>query len=272
MLLARDSDVEEATAPGATTPDVHAVPTAEQVRTLAARIGALVTGHALLGTYDASSSQIGTVAPIASTGSRAAFAAAGKIQTGTGMSPGDYFVITAAGTIAGETATINGAAKVGDQIFYDGQEWRVVPLGNAGGTLLHGLADVNDVPVLGMVKTLPAVTAPAGTLTDGVYTVTPTGGSGTGLQLRLTVAGGAVTRSEVIDAGSNYAANDALVIPQAQVTGATADGSLTLTAANLGTGYRAAVAGEGILVRDPAIADGLPNAFKVVSGIDAGTY
>jgi hypothetical protein len=148
VKLALDTDVLEAGAPAQTTPDPLAVATAAQLKALAGEVGALATGHALLGTYDASTSGIATANAEAARGSRAGFTTAAKISSGTGAKPGDYFVVTTAGTPTGDAAAINVALKAGDQILFDGQEWRIVGIGTAGGgDLLHGLVDVNDSAV-----------------------------------------------------------------------------------------------------------------------------
>lgn len=147
VYLARATDVLETGAATATTPDPLAVATAAQLKALADRVGTLATGHALLGTYDGSTSGIKTVNPTASVGGRAGFAVAAKISAGTGMLAGDYFVVSDAGTIAGDTVNINQAVNVGDQILYDGAAWHVLAAGSAGGDTLHGLADVADSAV-----------------------------------------------------------------------------------------------------------------------------
>lgn len=280
VLLARITDLLETGSPLQTTPDPHAVPSAAQFKQLVDRVGGLLVGHVLLGTYTAAGPAaaaigIASVTPPASAGGRTGLVVGGKISGAgvTGVQPGDYFVVSEAGTIAGETQTsLNVAVKAGDQLLFDGQEWRHIPIASAGGDLLHTLGDVNDAPVPGIVETLPAVTNPPGTLTDGTYAVDPTGGAGSGLRIRIVVASNAVSRVELLDGGTGYQDGDTLTIPTAGVPGSSGDGSMTLTAANLRVGYAASIQSSGILVRDPSIADGLPGAFRLVGGLDAGTY
>lgn len=72
-----------------------------------------------------------------------------------------------------------------------------------------------------------AVTAGSG-YTNGTYTIVPTGGSGAGAEVSVTVSGGAITAATVTKPGSNYA-----TAPTVSLTslGAGTGGAVTLTIA-----------------------------------------
>jgi hypothetical protein len=153
VYLARDTDVRPTAQAGATAPDALAVATASQVKALAELVASLATGSTLLGTYDAGAAgggSIATVTAAASGGGRAGFAANAKIAAGSGMKEGDYFLVTKAGTVAGETpATLNVAMNANDHIVYDGATWHLVSSGvvAATGFAVHSASDVSDTTV-----------------------------------------------------------------------------------------------------------------------------
>jgi hypothetical protein len=152
VYLARDTDVKPAAQAGATAPDALAVATASQLKALAELVAGLATGSTSLGTYDASvgGGQVKSVTASASGGGRAGFAAGAKIQAGSGMKEGDYFLVTKAGTVAGEApASLNVAMNANDHIVYDGATWHVVSSGVVAGAAfaVHSAADVSDSTV-----------------------------------------------------------------------------------------------------------------------------
>jgi hypothetical protein len=153
VYLARDTDVRPTAQAGATAPDALAVATASQVRALAELVAGLATGSTLLGTYDAGAAGGGSIATVtagASGGGRAGFAVAAKIAAGSGMKEGDYFLVTKAGTVTGETpATLNVAMNANDHIVYDGATWHLVSSGvvAATGFAVHSASDVSDTTV-----------------------------------------------------------------------------------------------------------------------------
>jgi hypothetical protein len=123
------------------------------VKALAELVAGLATGSNLLGTYDAGAAGGGSIATVtagASGGGRAGFAVAAKIAAGSGMKEGDYFLVTKAGTVTGETpATLNVAMNANDHIVYDGATWHLVSSGVVAGAAfaVHSAADVSDTTV-----------------------------------------------------------------------------------------------------------------------------
>lgn len=187
VTLALDTAVLPATDATATTPAATDVATAAQLKAANTVIGGLVGATALLGTYDASASQVDAVGPSASVGGRTGIAAGAAIAAGGGFKAGDKFVVSTSGTVAGtEPGGLGGSAMVvGDIIMYDGANWTLLSTGTVvGGVTVHGATDVSDTNV-------------------------------------ATVAPGDV---------------------------------------------------KGILVRDGTVADGLANAYKLVSVVDLGTF
>lgn len=185
VYLARDSDVAETGAAGATTPDPLAVVKASQLKTTNDLIGGLITGATLLGTYDASASSIAHANATATAQGRAGFADGAKISAGSGQKEGDYFIVSKAGTPTGDAAPVNVALNANDHIVWTGAVWHVVASGVIASAMsIHGCGDVADAAVG------------------------------------------------------------------------------TVTAANT----------KGLLVRDSTIADGLPNAYKLVDTLDLGTF
>jgi hypothetical protein len=101
-----------------------------------------------------------------------------------------------------------------------------------GVTQLNTAGIIDTLDVSG-VSTLGITTQPTGTLTDGTYdnvSLTDDSSSGTGVVVDVTVAGGVVTTVSVVNAGTGYVVNDTLYIPSASITGATANGVVTVTA------------------------------------------
>ena len=91
-------------------------------------------------------------------------------------------------------------------------------------------ADIFDEPGDGVVSAV-AAGAYAGVGTqNGVHTVDPTGGSGSGLRVDVTIdAGGAVTGVAIVNGGVDYAQGDTVTCPAANLgTGATANLTLTI--------------------------------------------
>ena len=150
VVLARDSDITETGDAGATTNNPGGVVTAKQLRAFADQIGGLVTGSTLLGTYDASTSGIASLTAAAAAGGRGALTVAGKLSAGTGLKEGDFFVVSKAGTVAGDHAKINGTLAANDHIVYVGgaDVWHVISSGLISTPLsLHGCGDVKDATV-----------------------------------------------------------------------------------------------------------------------------
>lgn len=88
-------------------------------------------------------------------------------------------------------------------------------------------------PIPGVVTAAALGTAPAGTLTDGTYALylaPDPSGQAYGLNVNVTVSGGIVTEVDVLDGGMGYAPGDTEVLPFGQITGATANGTLQVTA------------------------------------------
>jgi len=147
VQLARDTDITETGDPAATTGNDGGVVTAKQLRGLADQIAGLVTGSTLLGTYDASTSGIASLTAAAAANGRGALANAGKLSAGTGLKEGDFFVVSKAGTPAGDAAPINVALAANDHIVYVGgaTKWHVIGSGLIATPLsLHGCGDVSD--------------------------------------------------------------------------------------------------------------------------------
>ena len=132
VYLARDTDVKPAAQTGATTPDASAVATGSQLKALAELVASLTTGATLLGTYDATGGgKIATVTAAATAGSpaRTGFAVGAKVSAGSNMREGDYFLVTKAGTVTGDAASLNTALNANDHLVYDGAQWHVVASG-----------------------------------------------------------------------------------------------------------------------------------------------
>jgi hypothetical protein len=96
--------------------------------------------------------------------------------------------------------------------------------------LNSSIINVTLPPVNG-IATVTITTQPTGTLTDGTYpnveliTVT---GTGTGAIATVVVSGGVVTTVTITAPGSGYSIGDTLGIPSADITGATANGVVTV--------------------------------------------
>lgn len=145
VYLANNSDVMETAATGQTAPDPSAVATAAQLKSLADRLAAVTTGSAQLGTYSAA----GGVVSVNANGTARGYTAGNKASAAAKTpQAGDFFLVTASGTIAGETqASLNAAVQAGDHLAYDGAIWHIVSLGAGLSQVLHGLADVSDATV-----------------------------------------------------------------------------------------------------------------------------
>ena len=92
---------------------------------------------------------------MAATGGRANLANGDPLSGATGLIAGDYFMIATAGTptgLTGAAATLNGKAfTVGDQVVYDGAEWREFTSPPPPSNTLHGLSDVDDAATAAVV-------------------------------------------------------------------------------------------------------------------------
>lgn len=150
VALARDSDISATGSTGATTNNEGGVVTAKQVRALADRLGSMVTGTTLLGTYDASTSKIASLTAAATASGRGGLSVGGKVSGGTGLTAGDFFVVSKAGTPTGDHAQVNVALAANDHIVYVGgaDQWHVIHSGLVTTPLsLHGSVDVSDTTV-----------------------------------------------------------------------------------------------------------------------------
>jgi hypothetical protein len=153
VYLARDTDVKPTGQAGATAPNSLAVATAAQVKALAELVAGLATGSTSLGTYDASAGggtiKSVTTAATAGTPARAGFTVGGKVNLGTGMKEGDYFLVVKAGTVTGDAANLNVALNANDHIVYDGATWHVVASGvvASSSSSIHSATDVSDATV-----------------------------------------------------------------------------------------------------------------------------
>ena len=148
VYLARNTDVQAGGSAGATVPDGLAVATGAQVKALATLVASLQTGSTLLGTYDASSAG-GKIASANTVAGRTGFTVNGKINAGTGMQEGDYFLVTKPGTVTGDAAPLNVALNANDHLVYDGSAWHVVASGVVASAsfTVHAASDVSDAAV-----------------------------------------------------------------------------------------------------------------------------
>lgn len=84
--------------------------------------------------------------------------------------------------------------------------------------------------VTGIAAAVALETAPAGKLTDGVYSIySPPDGQAFGLELSVTVSNGLVTSVAVLNGGNGYAVGDVESIYYAPIAGATANGTVQIT-------------------------------------------
>jgi hypothetical protein len=156
VYLARDTDVKPAAQAGATAPDALAVATASQLKALAELVAGMATGSTSLGTFDAAAGTIKSVTSSATGGTppRAGFAVGAKISAGSNMKEGDYFLVTKAGTVTGETGAsatnLNVAMNANDHIVFDGATWHVVSSGvvASSSASIHSCTDVSDGTVV----------------------------------------------------------------------------------------------------------------------------
>ena len=148
VYLARNTDVQAGGSAGATVPDGLAVATGAQVKALATLVASLQTGSTLLGTYDASSGG-GKIASANTVAGRVGFTVNAKINVGTGMQEGDYFLVTKPGTVTGDAAPLNVALNANDHLVYDGSAWHVVASGVVATSsfTVHAASDVSDTAV-----------------------------------------------------------------------------------------------------------------------------
>lgn len=148
VYLARNTDVQAGGSAGATVPDGLAVATGAQVKALATLVASLQTGSTLLGTYDASSGG-GKIASANTVAGRTGFTVNAKINVGTGMQEGDYFLVTKPGTVTGDAAPLNVALNANDHLVYDGSAWHVVASGVVATSsfTVHAASDVSDTAV-----------------------------------------------------------------------------------------------------------------------------
>jgi len=99
-------------------------------------------------------------------------------------------------------------------------------------TSLITTADIFDEPGDGVVSAVTAGAYSGVGTQNGVHTVDPTGGSGSGLRVDVTInASGAVTNVAIVSGGVDYVQGDTVTCPAANLgTGATADLTLTINA------------------------------------------
>jgi hypothetical protein len=148
VYLARDTDVAPSTTPGSTTPDALAVARAAQLKALNDYVSALGSGQVLLGTYDASQSEIASISTNATAGGRSGFTPGGQVKNGSGQMDGDFFIVSVKGTPVGDAPPIDVPLNVNDQLVWLGSTWTVIPSGSAGGDgSIHGAVDVSDSEV-----------------------------------------------------------------------------------------------------------------------------
>jgi len=97
-------------------------------------------------------------------------------------------------------------------------------------TSLITTADIFDEPGDGVVSAVTAGAYAGVGTQNGVHTVDPTGGSGSGLRVDVTIdAGGAVTGVAIVSGGVDYVQGDTVTCPAADLgTGATANLTLTI--------------------------------------------
>ena len=62
------------------------------------------------------------------------------------MKEGDYLLVTKAGTVTGDAASLNAALNANDHIVFDGAAWHVVSSGVVAGAAntVHSAGDVSD--------------------------------------------------------------------------------------------------------------------------------
>ena len=107
------------------------------------------------------------------------------------------------------------------------------------------IGDYDGTAASGTIGPVASVAGFAGTATpDGVYSnIAATGGTGTGLVLQVTVAGGAITAASVTNPGQGYTAADVVtLVSNASVVFTAATAVVTVNSAN---GSVAAVSGVG---------------------------
>jgi hypothetical protein len=96
-------------------------------------------------------------------------------------------------------------------------------------TTLITTADIFDEPGDGVVTVVTAGAYSGLGSQNGVHTVDPTGGSGTGLRVDVTIdAGGAVTGVAITQGGTGYAQGDTVTVAGAGLGGGTADLTITI--------------------------------------------
>ena len=148
VKLALATDVQSTGTAGKTTPDPLAVPTATQIVALTDLVASLTSGVTMLGTYDASTSQIAAATTAAAAGGRSGFLTAGKLTAGAGMMIGDYMLVSQAGTPAGDAAAGTKALAANDHLVWTGSAWHLIGSGYVGGPVtVHQAADVTDAAV-----------------------------------------------------------------------------------------------------------------------------
>ena len=96
-------------------------------------------------------------------------------------------------------------------------------------TTLITTADIFDEPGDGVVTAVTAGAYSGLGSQNGVHTADPTGGSGTGLRVDVTIdAGGAVTTVAITQGGTGYAQGDTVTVAGADLGGGTADLTITI--------------------------------------------
>lgn len=102
----------------------------------------------LLGSYDASTSEIAALSAVAAQGGRSGFVVGGKISAGSGQQSGDRWVVSKAGTPIGDASSILVPLQANDALLWTGVSWVVISSGVAtGAASIHGATDVSDTTV-----------------------------------------------------------------------------------------------------------------------------
>jgi hypothetical protein len=124
------------------------------------------------------------------------------------------------------------------ELAWDGAFLNLVPTGGADDILTKYFAGSTYTAAwyMGLVNgngvaTVSITTQPTGTLTNGTYTgvaLADDSSAGVGAVATVTVSSGAVSAVTITAPGENYAIGDTLYIPSGSITGATANGVVTV--------------------------------------------
>ena len=136
---------------------------------------------------------------------------------------------SAPATTAANTAFTTVSGKAGRIYSWNASTNELAVILENPSTLLT-TSEIFDEPGDGVVSAVTAGAYAGVGTQNGVHTVDPTGGSGTGLRVDVTIdAGGAVTGVAIVSGGTGYAQGDTVTCPAANLgTGATADLTLTI--------------------------------------------